>query len=177
MKWMIDSDHSTIEFSVRHLGIATVHGRFKNFAGRIHLGEHGRPLAIEASIDAASIDTGVDDRDAHLRSPDFLDVENHPKLEFRSTSIVPLGDRHYRLTGRLTMLDKTHPLTMEMAASPPITDPWGHQRVAGSAAGQLDRTEWGLNWNKALEAGGWLVGDEIEFQIEVEAVAEAPVAA
>lgn len=177
MKWAIDPTHSSIEFRVRHLGIAWVRGRFKSFEGNVELDEDGRPQSIEATIDATSIDTGVEDRDAHLRSPDFFDVENHPTLEFRSTAIEPRGEGEYEMTGQLTMLGKTHPVRLELEAAPPITDPWGAERVAGSAGGKLDRKEWGLEWNQALEAGGWLVGNEVKFHLEVEAVAGAPVPA
>jgi len=173
--WAIDPTHSSIEFSVRHLGISTTRGRFRQFSGNVEVDEDGRLRHIEASIDAASIDTGVEQRDAHLRSPDFFDTANHPTITFRSTAVGPRPDGTLQVAGELTLRGQTHPVTFDMESAAPVTDPWGNRRAAASATGTLDRTQWGLTWNQALELGGWLVGEKVRFALEVEAVA-APVA-
>jgi polyisoprenoid-binding protein YceI len=177
MTWAIDPSHSSVEFAVRHLGLATVRGRFKRLSGSVELDEEGRLQRIAATIDASSIDTGVEQRDAHLRSPDFLDAARYPTIEFRSTAVQPRGDGTYHLTGELTMRGQTHPVGFDVEAAAPITDPWGNQRAAAAATGKLDRTQWGLTWNQALELGGWLVGEEVRFTLDVSAVAPLAVAA
>ena len=174
MTWAIDPTHSSVEFSVRHLGIATVRGRFKQFTGSVDVAEDGQLQHIEVSIDAPSIDTGVDQRDAHLRSPDFFDVANYPTITFHSTAVRPRGDGTFQVSGELTMHGQTHPVTFAVESAAPIKDPWGNQRAAASATGKLDRKQWGLNWNQALELGGWVVGEEVRFTLDVQAVAAAP---
>jgi polyisoprenoid-binding protein YceI len=177
MTWSIDPTHTSIEFSVRHLGISTVRGRFRNFSGTVEVDPAGRPTALEARIDAASIDTGVEQRDAHLRSADFFDTEHHPEILFRSTTITAAREGKLRVTGDLTIRRQTRPVSFEVELSATMKDPWGNTRAAASAAGLLDRRDWGLTWNQALEFGGWVVGDTIRFAIEVEAVAPQAVAA
>jgi polyisoprenoid-binding protein YceI len=173
MQWTLDPNHSGVEFSIRHMGIATVRGRFKRFTASVETDDRGTLRALAARIEAASIDTGVEQRDAHLRSPDFFDVARFPTLEFRSTAIEPRGTGSYGVSGTLTMHGQTHPVTFDVEAPAPITDPWGNQRIAGSANGSLKRTTWGLAWNQALEFGGWLVGEDVRFTIELQAVAGA----
>lgn len=177
MTWTLDPTHSSVEFSVRHLGIATVRGRFKQLAATVELDDDGRLHGIAARIEAASIDTGVDQRDTHLRSPDFFDVERHPTIEFRSTAVEPRGNGTARVTGELTMRGQTHPVRFEIESTAPITDPWGNRRAAATATGKLSRKEWGLTWNQVLEFGGVAVADEVRFTLEVEAVAAQPMAA
>ncbi|MBI5812765.1 MAG: YceI family protein [Meiothermus silvanus] len=177
MKWNLDTSHTSIDFKVRHMGIASVRGSLKVLSGTVETDEAGRPTQIETVIDAASITTGEPQRDAHLRSPDFLHAEQYPELRFVSTQIEPLGDNRYRIQGNLTIRDISKPVTLEAETTAPIKDPWGMQRVAASASGQINRKDWNLTWNQVLELGALLVGEEVRFNLEVEAVAPAPVAA
>lgn len=177
MQWTIDPSHTSIEFSVKHLGIATVRGRFREFSGTLELDETGRPLAIHASINAASIDTGVEQRDAHLRSPDFFDAARFPTLTFTSTTIRPSGDRTLLVTGDLTIRGETRPVTFAVEPSAPIRDPWGNRRAAASATATISRKNWGLTWNQVLEFGGLAVADEVRITLEVEVVSPQAVAA
>src|SRR5262249_33610307 len=130
---------------------------------------------VEATIDATSIDTGTAQRDTHLRSPDFFDVEKFPELRFRSTRIEPVGTGHYRLTGELSIRGVTRSLALQVEAAGKGTDPWGNQRIGFVARTSLDRKDYGLAWNQALEAGGFLVGDRIDIELDVQAVKAADV--
>lgn len=177
MKWNLDPSHTSIDFKVRHMGIASVRGSLKVLSGSVETDEAGRPSKIEAVIDAASIATGEPQRDGHLRSADFLHAEQYPEIRFVSTQIEPLGGNRYRIQGNLTIRDITKPVTLEAEVSAPIKDPWGMQRIAASASSQINRKDWNLTWNQVLELGALLVGEEVKFNLEVEAVAPAPVAA
>jgi len=177
MQWNIDPTHSSIEFSVKHLGIATVRGRFRKFEALAETGPDGQLKRVDATIDAASIDTGVDQRDEHLRSADFLDVARYPQIRFVSTGIKPGGAGESLVTGDLILRGVTRPVTFTLEQGGAIKDPWGNRRIASSATGRLSRKEWGLTWNQALELGGVMVGDEVKFTIEVEVVAPQAVAA
>jgi polyisoprenoid-binding protein YceI len=177
MTWSIDPTHSSIEFSVRHLGISTVRGRFRNFSGTVELAPSGRPAVLEARIDATSIDTGDEQRDAHLRSPDFFDTAQYPEIRFRSTAVAAARDGKLRITGELTIKGQARPVSFEAELTAAMKDPWGNTRAAASATGLLERRDWGLTWNQALEFGGWVVGDTIRFAIEVQAVAPQAAAA
>lgn len=172
----LDKSHSSVEFSVRHMGLATVRGRFQEFDIEATVGEDGIPTSITAEIDAASITTGVQGRDDHLRSADFFDVANHPKVRFVSTSIRRSGDKHL-IEGDLTMRGVTKPVTLEAEFTGFMTDPWGNPRAAAEATGKLKRTDFGLNWNQVLEAGGLLVSEEVKLTIAVQMFAKAEVAA
>ncbi len=172
-KWNIDSSHSGIEFRVKHMAIATVRGSFNKLEGSIYT-ENGKLSRIEASIDPASINTNDAQRDGHLRSADFFDVENYPSIKFESTAIESLGNGSYRITGDLDMHGQTHPVTFEADVSEAITDPYGLTRSGASASGKLNRKQWGLNWNQVLELGGVMVGEEIRFNIDLEATVEVP---
>jgi polyisoprenoid-binding protein YceI len=179
-RWDIDVAHSAIHFHVRHMVISKVHGRFAKWSGAIQLDtdDLGRS-SVEVTIDAASIDTQVADRDAHLRSAEFLDVEKHPHLTFRSRRIEKAG-AGYRVVGDLELRGVTREVVLDAEFAGTGKDPWGYERAGFSAKGSLDRREFGLVWNAALEAGGVLVGDEVEISIEIEAVkqaASAPAAA
>ena len=171
MRWTIDPSHSRIEFSVKHMAIATVRGHFRNFTFDAETNARGELLSLTASIDANSIDTNVEQRDAHLRSPDFLDAANHPTLEFRSTRITRSGVNEYDVDGALTIRGLSRPVQLRVARSDAVRDPWGNQRTGAEVTGKLNRKDWGLNWNQALEFGGVLVGDEVRFSIDVQAVA------
>jgi len=177
MNWAIDQSHSNLDFAVRHMAISTVRGRFKKFSGTIRAEEDGTLKSIEATIDASSIDTGEPKRDAHLRSADFFDAENSPALTFRSTSVTPQGGNRYSVNGTLTMRDKTKPVSLQVEITTPMKDPWGNVRAGAVASGTLNRKDWGLNWNQVLELGALLVGEEVRFNLDVEAVALVAVAA
>ncbi|MDB4959917.1 MAG: hypothetical protein JWO36_7486 [Myxococcales bacterium] len=174
MRWNIDPSHSTAEFSVRHLMITNVKGRFGTLSGFVTY-DPEKPAAttIEATIDATSIDTRDDKRDAHLRSADFFDVENHPKLTFKSTKVTKSGDG-FSVVGNLTMRGVTKEITLDVEGpSTPTKDPWGNNRIGASASAKINRKDWNLNWNTALEAGGVLVGEQVKLSLEVSLVAEA----
>ncbi len=174
--WQIDNTHSTIGFTVRHMVIAKVHGRFTRFEGSVTLDE-GKAVSAEVQIDAASIDTQVEARDNHLRSADFFDVEKHPQVAFRSTRMEAVGGDRYRVVGDLTMHGVTREVAIDAEYLGRGTDPFGNERIAFSGTTSLDRKDYGLNWNSALEAGGVLVGEKIEIALEVQAVKPAATAA
>jgi len=177
--WNIDTTHSSIGFTVRHMVFAKVRGRFASWNGALTLDPSDLTQAgVEVEIDAASIDTGVADRDNHLRSPDFFDVEKFGQLRFKSTQVEATGGERYRVHGELTIRDVTKAVVLEAEYSGQAKDPWGNQRVAFTAKTAVDRREFGLTWNQMLEAGGVLVGERIEIELEVQAVqaAEAKVA-
>jgi len=168
--WQIDPAHSSVDFAVRHLMISKVRGTLRVTSGEIvtPAGRH-IPTSIKATIDAASVNTREPDRDNHLRSADFLDVERFPTIEFRSTSITPKNDRQFVVFGDLTLHGVTKPVTLEAEFEGQGTDPWGKSRVAYSATTKINRKDFGLTWNQALETGGVLVGEEIEITLAVEA--------
>lgn len=177
MQWNVDPTHTSIEFGVKHLGIATVRGRFKKFSATVEASESGQVRSIEATIDAASIDTGVDQRDDHLRSADFFDVARNPEIRFISTGVRPDGAGEAVITGNLTLHGITRPVTFTLEQGTALKDPWGNQRIAASASGKLNRKDWGLTWNQALELGGVMVGEEVRFTLDVQVVASQAVAA
>lgn len=175
--WQLDPAHTSIEFAVKHMMFTTVRGRFKTFTGTIHADERNPDAShVEVEIDAASIDTGVDDRDAHLRTGDFLDVGNHPKIVFRSTRVDGAhknqGDR-FTITGELEIRGQAMPVTLEATLEGLGKDMEGKMRSGFTARTEIDRREWGLRWNQALEAGGVLVGHSVKIEIEAQAVAQS----
>jgi len=173
-KWAIDPTHSSVDFSIRHMMIAKVKGSFNQFEASIEADPEDLTTAdISFSVDAASIDTRNDDRDNHLRSADFFDVENHPKLTFKATKIVKTGDGEYDVTGDLTIRGVTRSETFKVTFEGSGKDPWGNHKAGFSAEGTIKRSDYGLTWNAALETGGVLVGDDVKIHIEVEAVAQA----
>ena len=168
--WEIDVSHSAVHFFVRHMVISKVHGRFARWSGTIHLDEADLTRSsVEVSIDASSIDTQVADRDAHLRSADFLDVARYPTLTFRSKRIEKAGDR-YRVSGDLDLHGVVREVTLDAEFAGTGKDPWNNERAGFSAGASIDRREFGLVWNAALETGGVLVGEKVEIAIELEAV-------
>ncbi|MCP3102021.1 YceI family protein [Myxococcus sp. K15C18031901] len=172
--WNLDTTHSTVGFMVRHMVVAKVHGRFTKFEGKVVV--NGDDLAqgsVEVKIEAGSIDTGVEQRDNHLRSPDFFDVAAFPKLIFRSKRVQDEGKGRYRVVGDLTVRDVTREVVLEAELLGKLKDPWGNDRLAFQASTHIDRKEFGLTWNQALEAGGLLVGDRVDISIDVQAVAAA----
>ena len=169
--WNIDPAHSGIYFTVRHLVFAKVRGRFGTWRGAVHLDPSDLTRSnVEVEVEAASINTGVDDRDTHLRSADFLDVERFPRLQFKSTRIEEAGGNRYRVHGELTIRDVTREVTLDVEYAGQAKDPWGNTRAAFSATASINRVDFGLTWNQVLETGGVLVGERIEVELEVQAV-------
>ncbi|MDR4886158.1 YceI family protein [Fredinandcohnia sp. QZ13] len=169
-KWAVDASHSSIDFSVKHMMIAKVKGSFENFEAIIEADPADLTTAnIEFRIDLTSINTKNEDRDNHLRSADFFDVENHPSMTFKSTSIVKTDDGEYDVTGDLTIRGTTKPETFQVVFEGAGKDPWGNEKAGFSATGSLNRSDYGLVWNAALETGGVLVGDQVKISIEIEA--------
>ena len=166
--WTFDPAHTSIGFTVKHLMAAKVRGSFKSFAGSISQGDDAASTSAAVTIEAASIDTGVEDRDNHLRSPDFLDVENHPQITFETTSIAQSG-AGFTVTGDLTIRGVTKPVTLDMTYGGIVSDPWGNAKAIFSGETKINREEFGLTWNQALEAGGWLVGKDVAIEVEVQA--------
>lgn len=171
-RWALDPSHSLIEFAVRHLMISTVKGRFGAFEGVITADPNDLTnAAIEVNIDVASIDTRDAKRDEHLRSADFFDAARFPQITFKSRKVSrAAGAGEYSVLGDLTIRGVTRPVTLEAAFSGRGKDPWGNERAAFSATGSIDRKDFGLTWNAALETGGVVVGDQVKISIEVEAV-------
>ena len=178
--WQIDPAHTAVEFAVKHMMFTTVRGRFKDVKGTIEVDEKNPSRStVNVEIGAASIDTGVADRDAHLRSADFLDVENHPTITFRSKRVEGAmkkeGDK-FKLVGDLTIRGTTIEITLDCLYEGMGKDPWGGTRAGARAEAKVDRRDWGLRWNQALETGGILVGNEVRMEVEVQAVKAVPVA-
>ena len=169
--WKLDPSHSTIEFVAKHMMITTVKGRFAEFEGTIVADEeHIGDSEVEVTMQAATLDTRSDQRDQHLRSADFLDVEHYPNVTFRSTSISGTKER-FKLTGDLTIRGTTRPITLDVTFEGEGKDPWGGTRASFSAKGKFDRRDFGLTWNVALETGGILVSNEVKINIEAQVVA------
>ncbi len=166
--WAIDPAHTTVSFSARHLMAAKVRGTFKTFSGAINIADSPATSEVNVSIDAGSIDTGVEDRDGHLRSPDFLNIEEFPSLEFASTAVRQVGS-HYEVDGDLVIRGARNPVTLTMEYHGLVTDPWGNEKALFSAHTKINREDWGLTWNAPLEAGGWLVGKSVDIELEVQA--------
>ena len=172
MKWNIDVTHSQAEFAVKHMMISTVRGRFTKLAGFGESDASGKLTSVQMDIETASIDTNQAQRDEHLRSPDFFDAANNPSISFKSTKIEQNGD-DISITGDLTMKGVTKPVTLKGEYSSPVKDPWGNQRAALTVSAKINRKDWELGWNMALEAGGVIVSEEVKLSVEVEATAEA----
>lgn len=177
MIWEIDPAHSTVEFAVKHMMVTTVKGRFKDVSGRIKV-DDDNPLAssVSATIQTASIDTGQEQRDTHLRSADFFDAAQYPTITFTSKGIEQLGDDHYKVTGDLTMHGVTREVPLDVTFEGEIHDMQGKRRASYSMTTTINRKDFGLNWNVALESGGWLVSDAVKIAIEVEVIEAVPAA-
>jgi polyisoprenoid-binding protein YceI len=168
-----DPAHTVVGAVARHLMVSKVRGKFTDVAGSITIAEDPLASKVEVTIKAASIDTGSADRDNHLRSPDFLDVEQYPELTFRSTRVVKHDGTDFVLAGDLTIHGVTREVELEVEYNGVETSPWGSQVIAFSATTELDREEFGMTWNAALESGGVLVGKKLKIEIEVEAIRQA----
>jgi polyisoprenoid-binding protein YceI len=166
--WKIDSAHSNVGFVARHLMVTKVRGMFADVEGEATIGETPEESTVEVRISADSIDSGSPDRDTHLRSADFLDVEKYPFLTFRSTKVEATGDTTLKLHGDLTIRDVTRPVVLDVQYEGLTPDPWGGIRAGFSAATEIDREDWGLSWNVALETGGVLVGKQVKIELDVQ---------
>lgn len=169
--WNVDPSHSSVEFQVKHMGIATVKGQFNEFEGSLTVAEDGTASA-RGTVAVASVDTRDDRRDDHLRSGDFFDAEAHPSLTFASTSIAVDGER-FTIQGDLTIRGVTKPVTLEGEVLGRDVDPWGNERIALTAKGSVSRGEYGMTFNQALGSGNMLVGDKVKIEIDVSAVKAA----
>ncbi|HET8586484.1 MAG TPA: YceI family protein [Candidatus Limnocylindria bacterium] len=170
MTWQLDLAHSNVTFSVKHMMVTTVRGSLKIADGTLEFDpQNPEASRVGVRIDAASIDTGAEQRDAHLRSPDFLDAQTHPYIEFRSTSVHREGD-DFKIHGELTIHGVTRPVTLDAELGGVVANLQGGQRAAFSARTRIDREDFGLTWNVALEQGGWLVGKQIKVEIDLAAV-------
>ena len=177
--WDLDPAHTGVQFSVRHLTVSNVRGQFGKVSGTVEANESDPARSrIEAEIDPASINTRIEKRDNHLRSPDFLDVAKYPKITFVSTKIEPAGTGRYKVSGDLTLHGVTRPVVLDVEGpTPEMKDPWGKTRAGAQATTKINRKDFGLTWNQALEAGGVAVGDEVTITIDVEATKRAAVGA
>lgn len=172
--WVLDPSHTTAEFSVRHMMFTTVKGYFTKIEGQISADLSDMTTAeISATIDASSVDTRDAQRDGHLRSADFFDVENHPKLTFQSYRIERTGENQYELVGDLTIRGVTKSVIWSLTFDGQGKNPWGHEVAGITAETKINRKDFGLTWNAALEAGGWLVGDEVKFAVHAEIIKQA----
>jgi polyisoprenoid-binding protein YceI len=171
MAWNIDAAHSHVTFSIRHMIVSTVKGRFNVLSGTLEINPANPANSwVQAEVDAASIDTGESNRDKHLQAPDFFDVEKYPKITFKSTKVEPVRDNEYKVTGDLTMHGVTKLVVFDVEYSGEVKDPYGFRRAGFSGKTKINRKEWGLTWNALLEAGGAMVGDEVKIEIDLEAV-------
>ncbi|MFI6688843.1 YceI family protein [Streptomyces sp. NPDC050485] len=172
--YTIDPAHTRIGFVVRHAMVTNVRGSFTESEGTLTL-DGANPANSTASVDIkiASIDTGIADRDAHLRSADFFDAEQFPVMSFRSTGAKALGGDTYQLTGDLTIKDVTRPLAIDVEFNGTATDPYGNQRIGFEGGTEIVRSDWGLTWNTALETGGFLVGDKVKLTLDISAIKAA----
>lgn len=171
--WKIDEIHSTIKFSAKHMAIAQVEGQFNKF--NFNLINDGNDLSssqVELTIEAESVDTGNNDRDNHLRSDDFFDVEKFPKIKFHSTSVIKISDEKYKIEGDLTIKDNTKPIELDVTYGGQIKDPWGNTRAGFNVKGVINRFEFGLKWNKLIETGGAVVGKNVTLSCDIEVVKE-----
>jgi polyisoprenoid-binding protein YceI len=172
-RWVIDPSHSSLQFVARHMMISKVRGRFHRFEGTIVIAEDPLRSSVEATIDASTIDTGDPDRDAHLRAAEFLDVERFPLVTFTSSSLSAGGDGKWQLDGELTIRDVTRVVTITVEFCGVAKDPWGNLRAAFLGTTEINREEFDITWNQALEAGGFLVGKGVKVEVDVEALLDS----
>jgi polyisoprenoid-binding protein YceI len=167
--WAIDESHTSVNFKVRHLGLAKTRGRFTKVEGAVQVGERPEDSTVEVTIDATSVDSHDETRDGHLRSADFFDVENHPSITYRSTAVSGKGER-WTVDGELTVAGVTRPVALDVEFDGVAGDPWGGSRAGFTASAVVNREDFGLTWNAALEAGGFLVGKTVTIELDVELV-------
>jgi polyisoprenoid-binding protein YceI len=169
--WTVDPAHSRIEFAVKHMGIATVRGTFETFEGKLDISESG--ASAIGTVDVSTIHTGEEQRDAHLRSPDFFDAESYPQITFESTSVEALDDEEFRITGNLTMHGITKEIVLHAEAQGTDIDPWGNERIGLEVTGQISRGDWDMKFNQALGSGNMLVADKVKIALDVSAIKAA----
>ncbi len=175
MAWVLDSAHSNVKFQVRHMMISNVHGAFEKVSGTIDYNEaEPEKTVVDVKIDAASINTKDEKRDNHLKSPDFFDVEKHAQIEFKSTRVQRIDDNTAKLYGDLTIKDVSKPVVLDVEFLGKAKSPWGIWSAGFIATGKINREDWGLNWNVALETGGWLVSKDIKIEIDAEIMDKQP---
>jgi polyisoprenoid-binding protein YceI len=169
--WQIDPAHTLVGFAGKHMMFTTVRGRFRDVQGTIAF-DVANPAnsSVQVEIDASTLESGAEQRDGHLRSPDFLDVDNHPKITFTSTKVEPQGADRARVSGELTIRGVTRPVVLDAKLVGKGVNPWGKEVVGFEAATTINRKDFGLTWNVALEAGGLLVGDQVKIELDVQAV-------
>ena len=169
--WKFDLSHSNLQFTARHMVVAKVIGRFDRFEGSMTLDpELPEQGSVSVEIDAASVNTNNPDRDNHLRSADFLDVTNHPRLSFKSSKVTSNSQTHLTVEGELTLHGITRPVTLDVRRLGLLTDPWGQARILFNARTTLNRIDFDIKWNKALDNGGWLVSERVELDLDVQAI-------
>jgi polyisoprenoid-binding protein YceI len=171
--WTVDPAHSTVGFSVKHLGIATVRGRFEDFEGTLQIGEDPSEARAYGTAQVSSINTDEPARDEHLRSADFFGAESNPELRFESTAIRPLDEDTFEIEGDLTMNGVTNPVTLTADFQGTETDPWGNERVGIEVIGQVKRGDWDMTFNQALGSGNLLVGEKVTLTLDISAVKQA----
>lgn len=171
-KWILDASHSELNFKVRHLMITNVKGVFRKFTAEME-GPDFTTSKIHATFDAASISTNDDQRDGHLKAADFFDVENHKQITFEGKSFIKLNDEHYKLKGLLTIKGISNEVLLDVEFGGINKDPWGNEKAGFSLNGKINRQDWGLNWNAALETGGVLVSDEVQINAELQFVKQS----
>jgi polyisoprenoid-binding protein YceI len=170
--WVIDKSHTTVGFTVRHMMVSKVRGTFRDFDAAITIAENPLESSLRATVQMASIDTGDDGRDQHLRTNDFFDVEHHPEMTFVSTSLTGAGDE-YQVTGDLTIKGVTKSVTFDLEVGGVGKDPWGNTRAGFTLTGTINRKDFGVEWNAPLETGGVLVGDKVTIEIDAEATLQS----
>jgi len=170
-KWGLEASHSELQFKIRHLMISNVTGHFKKFEGSVETeGDDLETAKINVTIDVDSISTNNDQRDGHLKSPDFFDVAQHPQITFESTSLKKEDGENYKLHGNLTMHGVTNPVSLNVEYGGTVKDPWGNMRSGFSIEGKVNRKDFGLTWNGATEAGGLMLGEDVKVHANVEFV-------
>jgi polyisoprenoid-binding protein YceI len=168
--WNVDPAHSSVQFAVKHMGIATVRGKFTKFEGSLEIGSDLASSRARGKVDVASIDTDEADRDAHLRSPDFFDADQFPEITFESTRVEPIDEESSTVHGNLTMHGITKEVKLEVVVEGTDTDPWGNERVGLTGVGVLKRSDFDMKFNQALGSGNMLVGDKVNISMDVSAV-------
>ncbi|MCA1656593.1 MAG: YceI family protein [Actinobacteria bacterium] len=171
--WNVDPVHSRVEFQVKHLGIASVRGNFAKFDGTLEMGDDLASARAYGTAEAASVDTGDDGRDTHLRSADFFDAEQHPEIAFTSRAISPTGDETFEITGEMTIHGVTRDLTLHAVITGTEQDPWGNERVGLEVTGQLNRSDYDITFNQALGSGNVVVSDKVKLRLDISAVKQS----
>jgi len=171
--WAVDPVHSSVGFAVKHLGIATVRGKFDEFEGTLEISEHDESTRAYGTVKAVSVNTNDSGRDDHLRSADFFGVEQNPELRFESTEITQIDDDTFDIVGELTMNGITKPVKLQAEVEGTETDPWGNERVGLEVTGQLNRSDWNMTFNQALGSGNLLVGEKVRLELDISAVKQS----